>query len=195
MADSGAAQIDNETCISCGACVYQCPFGAIVDKSFILDVVNLIKESDHNKNYKLYAVVAPSISSQFSYAKLGQVITGIQELGFFHVVRLLWAPIWFPMPRPRSWRKRIPHQFLLPRLCGLHREAIPPVERACVPQPVSRGNHCQVYQGHHAQRQNRLIGPCTAKKMEFQKEELKPYIDSTITFEELQALFDSRTLT
>lgn len=31
-------------------------------------------------------MVAPSISSQFSYAKLGQVITGIQELGFFHVV-------------------------------------------------------------------------------------------------------------
>ena len=86
MADSGAAHIDNETCISCGACVYQCPFGAIVDKSFILDVVDMIKKSDHNENYKLYAVVAPSISSQFSYAKLGQVITGIQELGFFHVV-------------------------------------------------------------------------------------------------------------
>ena len=45
-----------------------------------------IKKSDHNENYKLYAVVAPSISSQFSYAKLGQVITGIQELGLFHVV-------------------------------------------------------------------------------------------------------------
>ena len=30
--------------------------------------------------------------------------------------------------------------------------------------------------------------------MEFQKEELKPYIDSTITFEELQALFDSRDI-
>ena len=30
--------------------------------------------------------------------------------------------------------------------------------------------------------------------MEFQKEELKPYIDSTITFEELQALFDSRDM-
>lgn len=39
-----------------------------------------------------------------------------------------------------------------------------------------------------------FIGPCTAKKMEFQKEELKPYIDSTITFEELQALFDSRDM-
>ena len=30
--------------------------------------------------------------------------------------------------------------------------------------------------------------------MEFQKEEVRPYIDSVITFEELQALFDSRDL-
>ena len=30
--------------------------------------------------------------------------------------------------------------------------------------------------------------------MEFQKEEVHPYIDSVITFEELQALFDSRDL-
>ena len=81
-----AASIDNDKCIACGACVYQCPFGAITDKSYILDVVNLIKGSAGNTNYRLYAVVAPSISSQFSYAKLGQVITGIERLGFHHVV-------------------------------------------------------------------------------------------------------------
>lgn len=39
-----------------------------------------------------------------------------------------------------------------------------------------------------------FIGPCTAKKMEFQREEVRPYIDSVITFEELQALFDSLDL-
>ena len=39
-----------------------------------------------------------------------------------------------------------------------------------------------------------FIGPCTAKKMEFQKEEVRPFIDSVITFEELQALFDSKDL-
>ena len=39
-----------------------------------------------------------------------------------------------------------------------------------------------------------FIGPCTAKKMEFKKESVKPYIDSVITFEELQALFDSKGL-
>ena len=86
MGEDKAACIDNSKCISCGACVYQCPFGAIVDKSFILNVIDLIKKSENNQEYKVYAVIAPSISSQFSYAKLGQVITGIEKLGFYHVV-------------------------------------------------------------------------------------------------------------
>ena len=39
-----------------------------------------------------------------------------------------------------------------------------------------------------------FIGPCTAKKAEFRREEQKKYVDSVLTFEELQALFDSRDL-
>lgn len=60
-----AAAIDKDKCINCGACVYQCPFGAISDKSYILNVIDLIKKSEENKKYKVYAIVAPSISSQF----------------------------------------------------------------------------------------------------------------------------------
>ena len=36
-----------------------------------------------------------------------------------------------------------------------------------------------------------FIGPCTAKKMEMQLDTVKPYVDSVMTFEELQAMFDS----
>ena len=39
-----------------------------------------------------------------------------------------------------------------------------------------------------------FIGPCTAKKAEAQLDTVKPYIDAVLTFEELQALFDSREL-
>lgn len=39
-----------------------------------------------------------------------------------------------------------------------------------------------------------FIGPCTAKKMEFQRADVKPYIDSVITLKELQALFDSKDM-
>ena len=39
-----------------------------------------------------------------------------------------------------------------------------------------------------------FIGPCTAKKAEAQLEEVKPYVDSVLTFEELQALYDSKDI-
>ena len=39
-----------------------------------------------------------------------------------------------------------------------------------------------------------FIGPCTAKKAEARLDTVKPYIDEVITFEELQALFDSKDI-
>jgi iron only hydrogenase large subunit-like protein len=39
-----------------------------------------------------------------------------------------------------------------------------------------------------------FIGPCTAKKAEAQLAEVKPYVDAVMTFEELQALYDSRDI-
>lgn len=39
-----------------------------------------------------------------------------------------------------------------------------------------------------------FIGPCTAKKAEAQLDTVKPYVDAVLTFEELQALFDSKDI-
>ena len=57
-----SAKIDNDKCIQCGACVYLCPFGAITDKSYIVNAIDMLKDSDS----RVYAVIAPSIASQFS---------------------------------------------------------------------------------------------------------------------------------
>ena len=48
-----------DACISCGACVYQCPFGAITDKSSITQVISLIRNSGNNKNtrYKNFKAI------------------------------------------------------------------------------------------------------------------------------------------
>ncbi len=196
MDEDSAAKIDNNNCISCGACVYQCPFGAIMDKSFILDVIDLIKKSENNTKYKLYAVVAPSISSQFSYAKLGQVITGIQELGFFQVVEAaLGADMVAYEECKELAEKGFLDQFLLPGVCGLHREEVPAAGGAYLPQPVPGGHHRQVYQGHRPQAPRwSLSDPAPPKRWSSRRSACRPYIDSAITFEELQALFDSRDI-
>ena len=196
MGEDKAACIDNSKCISCGACVYQCPFGAIVDKSFILNVIDLIKKSENNQEYKVYAVIAPSISSQFSYAKLGQVITGIEKLGFYHVVEAALGAdmVAFSESRELTERDDFMTSSCCPAFVDYIHKAFPDLAEHISTNLSPAAAIAKYIKETDEGAKVVFIGPCTAKKMEFQKEEVRPYIDSVITFEELQALFDSRDL-
>ncbi|MBQ3912350.1 MAG: 4Fe-4S dicluster domain-containing protein [Lachnospiraceae bacterium] len=195
MNEDKAAAIDNSKCISCGACVYQCPFGAIMEKSYILDAIDMIKKSEGNKKYKVYAVVAPSISSQFSYAKIGQVITGLKQLGFHTVIE---AALGADMVADAESRELVEKGFLTSSCCPAfvsfiekkHPELVPFISHNLSPMATiakylkDRDAKCKVV----------FIGPCTAKKAEVQKEKVRDYVDVVMTFEELQALFDSKDI-
>ena len=193
--EDNAASIDNEKCIQCGACVYQCPFGAITDKSFILNVIDIIKKSENNKKYKVYAVVAPSISSQFTYAKLGQVISGLKELGFFTVVE---AALGADMVAKAESKELSEKGFLTSSCCP----AFVSYVKSAFPQLLPHVSHnlspmttlAKYIKGTDKTAKIVFIGPCTAKKAEAQLETVKPYVDAVLTFEELQALFDSRSI-
>ena len=191
--EDGAAAIDNEKCISCGACVYQCPFGAIMDKSFIVDVVKMLKESELNKQYKVYAVVAPSIASQFTYAKLGQVITGLKRLGFHAVVEAALGADMVAMWESREIaEKGFVTSSCCPGFVRYVKSAFPALEKYISHNPSPMAAIGRYIKRTDPTAKIVFIGPCTAKKMEMQEESVRPYIDSVLTFEELQALFDSR---
>ena len=195
MNDRKAAAIDNNKCISCGACVYQCPFGAITDKSYILDVIDIIKKSENNRKYKVYAVVAPSISSQFTYAKLGQVISGLKKLGFHTVVE---AALGADMVADSESRELVERGFLTSSCCPAFVSFIEKNYPDLVPFVSSNLSPMAAISKYLKENEEDckivFIGPCTAKKAEVQKEEVQPYVDVAMTFEELQALFDSRDI-
>ena len=195
MREDRAASIDNDKCTSCGACVYQCPFGAISDKSFILDVIELLKNSTAGNESKVYAVVAPSISSQFTYAKLGQVIAGIKSLGFFTVVE---AALGADMVAYAEAAELAEKGFLTSSCCPAFvtyiRQRFPNLADKISHNLSPAATISKYIKETDSAAKIVFIGPCTAKKMEFQQEAVRPYIDSVITFEELQALFDSRDL-
>ena len=195
MNDDKAAAIDNSKCISCGACVYQCPFGAITDKSYILDVIDIIKKSGNNKNFKVYAVVAPSISSQFTYAKLGQVVTGLKELGFHTVVE---AALGADMVADAESRELVEKGFLTSSCCPAFvsyiEKSFPTINPFVSHNLSPMATIAKYIKEHEAPCKVVFIGPCTAKKAEVQKDEVKPWVDVAMTFEELQALFDSKDI-
>ena len=195
MNEQKAATINNDKCTACGACVYQCPFGAIMDKSYMVNVIDIIKKSEENKKYKVYAVVAPSISSQFTYAKLGQVISGLKELGFFTVVEAALGADMVAMSESKELAEK---GFLTSSCCPAFvsyvKSAFPQLAEhishnlspmAALAKYIKETDECAKVV---------FIGPCTAKKAEAQLESVKPYVDSVLTFEELQALFDSKDI-
>ncbi len=195
MNENKAATIDNNKCIACGACVYQCPFGAIMDKSYILNVVDLLKKSRQGKDYRLYAVVAPSISSQFTYAKLGQVVTGLKALGFHTVVE---AALGADMVAQAESKELAEKGFLTSSCCPafvdyIHK-AFPEFEPFVSHNLSPMATIAKYIKNTDNEAKVVFMGPCTAKKAEVKKKTVKPYVDAALTFEELQALFDSRDI-
>lgn len=195
MNENKAAKIDNDKCIACGACVYQCPFGAITDKSYILDVIDIIKKSENNTKYKVFAVVAPAISSQFRYAKLGQVISGLKELGFYTVIE---AALGADMVAHAESRELAEKGFLTSSCCPAFvdyvHKAFPNLTEYISHNLSPMATIAKYIKEHDAPCKIVFIGPCTAKKAEILKDDVKQYVDSCMTFEELQALFDSRDM-
>ena len=193
--ENHVASIDESKCTACGACVYQCPFGAIQDKSFLLNAIKIIRESDHNRNYRVYAVVAPSVSSQFVHVKVGQVITALKELGFFSIVE---AALGADMVAYKEAQELSEKGFLTSSCCPAF---VSYIEKTLpkLKEHISHNLSPMAELGRFIKQTDPtakviFIGPCTAKKAEAQRDAVKEHVDCVLTFEELQAWIDSRDL-
>ena len=192
--EDGAACIDHDKCIQCGACVYQCPFGAISDKSYILDVVDYIKKSREG-GPSVYAVIAPSVSSQFTYATVGQVVAGIRRLGFSGVTEAaLGADMTVAAEAEEFLREGILSSSCCPSYVAYVEKNFPALRPLVSHTPSPMVAAARYLKETHPGAKIVFIGPCTAKKAECMRPEVRPFVDTVITFEELQALFDSRDI-
>ena len=194
MNDDLEATIDPNKCIQCGACVYQCPFGAISDKSYIVDAINMLKGAQ-NTNGKVYAIVAPAIASQFAHAKLGQVVSGLKALGFSDVVETALGADMVALAESQELAQK---GVLTSSCCPAFVKYV----QNNFPQLLDKISHNFSPMATLAKRIKQqdatakviFVGPCTAKKAEAQLDGVKDYVDCVLTFEELQALFDSKEI-
>ena len=190
MNENGDATINYRKCTECGACVYMCPFGAITDKSYILSVVELLKSGA-----QVYALVAPAIASQFNYAKPGQVISGLKALGFHAVVEVALGADMVAMAEAKELGEK---GFLTSSCCPAFvqfiRTSFPEVEEHISHNLSPMAMLAKRIKEDRPEAKIVFIGPCTAKKAEVKQDSVRPYVDGVLTFEELQALIDSRDL-
>lgn len=195
MSEDKTARINNDDCIACGACSYQCPFGAIMDKSFIINVIDFIKKSENNTKYKVYAIVAPSIAGQFRYAKLGQVVAGLKKIGFFSVVEVaLGADMVAYLESQELAKKGFLTSSCCPAFVSYVEKKFPNLKQYVSHNLSPMGTIAKYIKETDPTSKIVFIGPCTAKKAEIKRDEVKGLVDVVMTFEELQALIDSKDI-
>ena len=189
--EDNIAVIDETKCINCGRCVAACPFGAIEDISWIVPVIDDIREGK-----KLIAMVAPSIQGQFEGVTLDQIKKGIIELGFADCVEVALGADAVAKKEYEELKK--------------HKEAGVPMTTSCCPAFVNMAkiHFPTVYEKNVSTMVSPMmaraamikdedpdaeivfIGPCLAKKQEAMEEHTN--VDYVLTFEELAAMFISR---
>ena len=120
---------------------------------------------------------------------------GLKQLGFFSVVE---AALGADMVSYREARELAEKGFLTSSCCPAFVSYIEksfPTLRPFVSHNLSpMAEVARFIKGTDPDAKIIFIGPCTAKKQEFQREEVRPWIDCVLTFEELQAWFDSKDL-
>lgn len=197
--DEDKAEIDNSKCISCGACVVSCPFGAISDKSLVLDIIKMLKESENNTRYRVYAVIAPAIVSQCRFGRISQVVTAIKKLGFHQVVEAAIGADITLYNEAREFKEKAAESdtpvmttSCCPAFVRFVETNFPELKDAISSSVSPMVMTARLIKHSDPTARVVFIGPCAAKKFEYTLEKTHGMIDSVMSFEELQAFVDAR---
>lgn len=190
--DTKKANIDAEKCVSCGACTYQCPFGAIMDKSYLVETIQMLQGAAR-WDFRVYAVVAPAVAGQFAPATLGQLVTGLKAVGFYDVAEVALGA---DMTAKAESAELVEKGRLLSSCCPAFVDFVEKNYPDLAPLISHTPSPMVMIARHLKNRDPRarvvFIGPCVAKKKEFQLGKTGGSVDCVLTFEELYALFASK---
>lgn len=201
MDESLAAKINYDKCISCGSCMQKCPFGAIVDKSQIIDIINNLKINlkarEQGKPEKLfYAIVAPSIASQVAPNTVEQNVEALYKIGFTNVVE---AALGADLVAWGETQELVEKKLLTSSCCPAFVEYIlkfhPELKQYVSHNLSPMAEIAKKIKEEHPDALTCFIGPCTAKKMEAQKQEVSKYVDFVMTFAEARAVVYGKGIT
>jgi [FeFe] hydrogenase (group B1/B3) len=182
----GKEYIDFEKCTFCGKCLKECPFGAIMERSHIIDVLRLLASGE-----KTVALVAPAIIGQFS-SEFRRIVTAIKRLGFDEVVEVALGADITIKKESEEWCKRVEkgESFMTSSCCPAYVETVHkhlPELQQFVSETASPMHFAAEWAAENLPGYKRIfIGPCVAKRKEWQTDEL---IDFVLSIEELGSLF------
>lgn len=192
----GRAVINQDKCVACGLCIVSCPFAAIADKSEIFQLITAIR-----KNEPVYAEIAPSFVGQFGpLATPGKIVAALKKLGFSDVLEVGLGADVGSIHEAREYIDNVPgKQDFLGTSCCPSWEAYAVNTQPELAGCISSSHTPMVATAQKIKEMNPdarvvFIGPCVAKKREGLEDEVRPYIDYVITFEELMGMFGAKDI-
>ena len=194
--EHGRAVINQEKCVACGQCLVSCPFGAIVDKGQIFQVIQSILKGD-----KVIAIVAPAFIGQFSgIASPGKFIAAMKQLGFARVVEVAIGADICTIEEANDFLKHVPAEqpYMATSCCPAWHSMISklfPSEKKNIsmtltPMVFTARLMKKKYPGCKVV----FVGPCAAKKLEAIREDIRSDVDFVLTFEELMGMFEAKEI-
>lgn len=197
IGENKKAQINREKCINCGACVYNCPFGAITDRSEIVGVVKAIEAFRRDAGRPIYALIAPSISSQFDVS-VNKVISALRQIGFKDALEVALGADITAWVEGEEFIEKVDGKkqtALLSSCCPSFVEHIKNKYPELLPY-VSTSVSPMIAMGRFVKKIDPdaitvFIGPCTSKKTEAKNSEVLDAINYVLSFEELESLIDA----
>ena len=189
----GICVIDEEKCIQCGACIHSCPFGAIGTKTFMVDIIKLIKAGK-----KVVAMVAPATEGQFGgNITMGSWKTALKKAGFADMVEVGLGGDMTAAYEAEEWAEAYKQGKKMTTSCcpafvNMIQKHFPMLleNMSTTVSPM-----CAVSRMLKSQDPDVItvfIGPCIAKKSEALDLNIKDNADYVLTFGEVRAMMRAK---
>ena len=189
--ENGKETIDYHKCIFCGNCMRNCPFGAMMDKSQLVDVLKHILNKE-----KVVAMYAPAIAGQFK-ASCEQLEEGLLSLGFSKVYEVANGADITATLEAKEFEERMARgEKLMTTSCcpayvrAVHRH-VPDLD-PCISDTKSPMRYiAELAKKENPDATTVFIGPCLAKRREGMDDD---NVDYVLSAEELAAFFEAKEL-